>query len=606
MTKFILCILILTLTLTYPASANEPDTLRPGDMVSILLPGEVAFDKPFQVDLHRRLLLPEVGSVSVAGLSQAEAFERIQVKLNDVFKGFERTPITLKERRLLITVMGYVKHPGLQDLNESSTVQMAINSAGGLKVGAQLDKVQIRRGEQVIVFNYKKYLDTGDPSLIPFLKSMDHVFVPASPLTGNVEVNFDARTLTAAGDASDKDKAVIVFGEVHRPGSFAYKGSNSIVDMIMRAGGVTRYAAVDKIKIISNGVPMPFNLRSYLDTGRSDLLPSLIAGDTIYVPQIVERVQGGERTIRIIGSVARPGRYDFTKGMSLLDLIAISGAPKAEADTAHVQVLKTDKAGSVNGIPFNLKKFFDKGGNMSDMPVLAAGDTVVVPELPKDPNDNRSQWVRQSSESSIYVFGGVTAPGRYGFNEELNFLDILAAAQGPTANADLRNVKISHRNEDLSRVSNVDLSLYFRTGDESMLPRIEPEDVIFIPQRSSDWRDTPKETSVRILGAINKPGRYVFDDTLTILDVLAESGGPTTEALQEKIIVVSNADGEQTSRLFDLVQFARSGDFSKLPVLRAGDTIYIPNKEEGAWSIASTAIRDAVSVLSLVHLASGL
>jgi len=604
MSKFLLCLFMLTFSIS--AYANGPEPLRAGDMVSIKLPGETAFDKPFQVDLHGRLLLPEIGSVSVTGLSQTEAFFQIQTKLKAVFKGFERTSITLKERRLLITVMGYVKHPGLQNLGESSNVQMAINGAGGLRVGAQLDKVQIRRGPQVIVFNYKKYLDTGDPSLIPSMKSMDHVFVPASPLTGNVEVDFDARTLTAAGDASDKNKAVIVFGEVHRPGSFSYKGSNTIVDMIMRAGGVTRYAAVDKIKIISNGEPMPFNLRAYLDTGRSDLLPSLVAGDTIYIPQIVERAQGGERTIRIIGSVARPGRFDFTEGMSLLDLIAIAGAPKAEADTAHVQVLKTDESGSVIGLSFNLKKFFDKGGNMSDMPTLAAGDTVVVPELPKDPNDNRSQWVRQSSESSIYIFGGVTAPGRYGFNDELNFLDILAAAQGPSANADLRNVKISHRKENLARVSNVDLSLYFRTGDESMLPKVEPEDVIFIPQRSSDWRDTPKETSVRILGAINKPGRYVFDDTLTILDVLAESGGPTTEALQEKIIVVSNADGEQSSRLFDLVAFARSGDFSKLPVLRAGDTIYIPNKEEGAWNIASAAMRDAVSVLSLVRLASGL
>ena len=457
----------------------------------------------------------------------------------------------------------------------------------------------------MIAFNYKQYLDTGDPSLIPPLQSMDQVFVPASPLTGNVEVDFDARTLTASGDASDGDKAVIVFGEVHRPGSFSFKGSNTIVDMIMRAGGVTRYAAVDQIRLISNGAPVPFNLRTYLDTGNNNLLPTLMPGDTIYVPQIVEQVQGGGKTIRIIGAVSRPGRYDFADGMSLLDLVAVAGAPKAGADTAHVQVLKTRDDGTVEAIPYNLKKFFDKGGDLSEMPTLVPGDTVVVPELPKDPNDNRSQWVQQSSDSSIYVFGGVGAPGRYGFNEELNFLDILAAAQGPTANADLRNVKITHRKEGKVRTSHVDLSLYFRTGDDSVLPKVEPEDVIFVPQRSSDWRDTTKEKSVRVLGAIAKPGRYVFDDTLTILDLLAESGGPTEAALQEKIIVVSNSNGEQTSRSFDLLAFARGGDFTKLPVLRAGDTIFVPNQEEGAWNKVSAVMRDAVSVLSIVRLATG-
>ena len=110
---------------------------------------------------------------------------------------------------------------------------------------------------------------------------------------------------------------------------------------------------------------------------------------------------------------------------------------------------------------------------------------------------------------------------------------------------------------------------------------------------------------MRVLGAIAKPGRYVFDDTLTILDLLAESGGPTEAALQEKIIVVSNSNGEQTSRSFDLLAFARGGDFTKLPVLRAGDTIFVPNQEEGAWNKVSAVMRDAVSVLSIVRLATG-
>lgn len=599
-------LLIFVFGFAATAEAEVGDALRRGDMLSLQMPGEPAFEKPFQIDARGQVLLPEIGFLSVVGMARSDAFNLIRARLGEKFKNLDGLSVALKERRLLVTVLGYVKQPGIQNLDEIATIQMAITHAGGLRAGAQLNKIQIRRGERVIVFNYKQYLDSGDSSLIPSLRSMDQIFVPASPLTGNVEVDFDAKTLTSSGDAADEDTAVIVFGEVHRPGSFAFKDSYSIVDLIMRAGGVTRYAAVDKIRILSGGAPAPFNLRAYLDTGRRDLMPALAPGDTIYVPQIVDQVQGGERTIHIIGAVNKPGRFDYSEGMSLLDLIAVSGGPKAEADTAHVQVLKTGEGGVVKAIPFNLKKFLDDGGHLSSMPTLAPGDTVLVAELPKDPNDNRSQWVRQSSGSSIYVFGGVGAPGRYGFNEELNFLDILSAAQGPTNDADLRNVRITHRNQGRAQVSHVDLSQYFRTGDETLLPKVAPEDVIFLPRRKGDWRDLPQEHSIRVLGAIDKPGRYVFDDTMSILDLLAEAGGPTKIALQDKIIIISNSGGERESRTFDLVAFAQTGDFTKLPVLRAGDTVYLPNKEEGAWNIASEAFRDAVSVLSLVRLISGL
>ena len=61
-----------------------------------------------------------------------------------------------------------------------------------------------------------------------------------------------------------------------------------------------------------------------------------------------------------------------------------------------------------------------------ELPVIKAGSTVMVQQLPQDPSDNKSQWVRQSSDKSIYIFGQVGAPGRYMFTTEMHFLDILA------------------------------------------------------------------------------------------------------------------------------------------------------------------------------------
>ncbi|WP_135078844.1 SLBB domain-containing protein [Terasakiella sp. SH-1] len=695
--KITLFLFSLLLGMAIALAEETAPKITVGDIIEIRLPGETSFEKPFQVNREGVVSLPEVGEIELSGLTLQKAKLTILEKLEPVFKDLSRLEINLIERRLAVMVLGYVKTPGPVDLPHGATVQMAINSAGGLAQGAQLDKLQVRRDGNILTFDYKAYLDSGNPDLIPELQAMDTVFVPASPLTGNVQVEFDARTLTAAGDGGEDGQAVKVFGEVHRPGTFAYKGEPDVIDLIMRAGGVTRYAGIEQIRVISSGTPFPFNMREYLDTGNKALLPELVAGDTIFVPQASDQVKVGARTvyvmgevfkpgafetkegasfydilanaggptrfaetrqirilrangsvipfdlqayvdgpsagalpeivpgdailvpekvdmnekswlkvppsraIRIIGAVYRPGRYEWSDEMSMMDLIAHSGGPRAEADTAHVQVISQGET-----TPFDLKDFLEKGGSLSNLPRLSAGDTVVVPELPKDPNDNRSQWVRQSSERSIYIFGQVKAPGRYAFNENLNFLDILSAAQGPTQSADLRNVRVSHRKETGARVTKLNLHTYFQTGDEHLLPSVLPEDVIYVPERQAQWLSKPKEETVRVLGAIGRPGRYDYEDTMTILDLLAEAGGPTADALPDRIVVVNKRlQGDPHARTFDLVGFAKSGDFRDLPVLRAGDMVYIPHQDQSGWAIFSKAMRDAVSVLSLVTLIAG-
>lgn len=690
--------LIVALCLCLFPLLVEAENLRPGDRLQIKFPGEKAFESSFQLDHDGIITLPEVGSIKLSGQSLTEARDLLKRELGSAYKDLSKFDLFLQERRLSVTVLGYVKQPGPVDLPAKANVQMAINSAGGLAQGAQLDKLQIRRQSNLIEFDYKHYLDSGNPSALPKLLPMDVIFVPASPLIGNVQVEFDARTLTASGDAGKGGEAVKVFGEVHRPGTFAYKENASVMDLIMRAGGVTRYAGIEQIRVIHNGKPYPFNMREFLDTGNPELMPDIRKGDVIFIPQASEQVKSGARTVyvmgevfkpgamemgensgfydllataggptrfaetrqikiiradggvqpfdlqgyvdgqnrgrmpvirpgdailvpektdmnekswlkvhpnravRIIGAVNRPGRYEWASEMSLMDLIAHAGGPIASADTAHLQILQQRDGDRTNSVSFDLKAFLDKGGDIRKIPHIHAGDTVVIPELPKDPNDNRSQWVRQSSDRSIYIFGEVGAPGRYAFNNELNFLDILSAAQGPTGMADLSSVRITHRTGKATEVSHLNLHTYFQTGDEGMLPVVKNEDVIFIPKRDRAWLEKPKETVVRVLGAVARPGRYSFDNDMTVLDLLAEAGGPKNSSLQDRIMVINRIDGEAHSRLFDLVEFAKTGDYSQLPVLRAGDTVYVPSKEQSTWYRVVSTLQESITVFSFAHL----
>jgi protein involved in polysaccharide export with SLBB domain len=694
----LLAALLLLLAAAVPALAqNGQPRLGPGDVLQIVLPGEDAFATPFQIDREGNVTLPEAGQVNLNNLTVAQARDRVRTALAPSFRDLGRLNVILRERRLLLSVGGFVRTPGPVELPASSNVQMAIAAAGGLAAGAQLDRVQVRRGGQVITFDYKRYLDTGDDRILPALRSLDTVFVPASPLTGNVEVPFDARTLTAAGDAAEDRNAVRVFGEVNQAGSFAHRQGMTVMDALMRAGGVTRFAGTEQIRIIAGGEPRPFNLKTFLDTGDARLNPVVTPGTTIFVPVQTEEVRQGprvvyvmgevqragafemrqgagffdvlanaggptrfaetrqvriiradgrrvdsfdlggfiergggnppvlapgdaifipektqgteqaswlrvppQRSVRVIGAVRAPGRFEWSDEMSLLDLLAQAGGANERGDLANLQIVAGEPGGRTQR--FDLRRFLETGGSLSSLPRIRGGMTVNVPELPQSPTDSRSQWVQQSADRSIYVMGAVGKPGRYAFEERLSFLDILSAADGPTNAADILNIRITHRGEGRDRVSRVNLARYFETGDETLLPRVRPGDVIFIPDRSRNWLELSPGSTVRVLGAVNRPGRYQMTDGMTILDLLAEAGGPNRDALQERIVVVNLSCCADQARSFDLPAFARSGDVTRLPVVRAGDTVYVPTSAQSDWRQFFDGVRDIVTMLSVIAL----
>jgi protein involved in polysaccharide export with SLBB domain len=332
----------------------------------------------------------------------------------------------------------------------------------------------------------------------------------------------------------------------------------------------------------------------------------LSPGDAIFVPEKTQQTEQASwlrtppsRAVRVLGAVRAPGRFEWSNEMSLLDLIAQAGGPTDRADTAGVQILMGDRGQTRR---FDLRRFLAEGGRAGTLPEIRAGYTITIPELPASPSDQRSTWIGQPAERSIYIMGSVGSPGRYAFEPQLSFLDIMSAAGGPTAAADLLNIRVAHRGEGRDRVSRINLAAYFESGDDSLLPRVRPGDVIFVPDRNRNWLEQSPGSTVRVLGAVNRPGRYQFTDGMTILDLLAEAGGPNRDALQERIVVVNLSCCADQARTFDLPRFARRGDFAALPVVRAGDTIYVPTSAQSDWRQFFDSVRDIVTMLSVIAL----
>ncbi|HDM8197668.1 TPA: SLBB domain-containing protein [Vibrio harveyi] len=695
--KAITTLLMLCLITFNTTWAAEDDVVKVGDLVQINLPGEASLNKGFQVDKRGRINLPEIGPVFVAGYNETQLQNVITDNLKTVFRDVSNARVFIKQQQLLISVQGYVVKPGEYTLPSGSNIQMFLYEAGGLRAGAQLDKIIVKRGNKSIEFDYKRFLDTGDDSKLPALESLDVLFVPASPLVGNIEQEFDAAKLANSGDSADSARAIKVFGEVNAPGSFTYKSNTTLVDVVMRAGGVTRYASVEQIRVITNNTPIMFNLKRYLDTGDQSLLPEILPGATIFVPKQEEEIKAGANVVYVMGEVAHPGAYEGKKGASFMDILANAGGPTRFAESRQIRVIKADggvinfdltahteglsnqrvpavgpgdaifvpektdmnekswlkvapsRAVAVMGevvrpgriewsdemdlidliahvggptrradtskieisnngkvTKFDLDKYILQGSPHSKLPSVSAGTVVRVHALPDDPSDNKSQWVSQSSDASIYVFGQINAPGRYRFTTEMHFLDILSAADGPTKDADIHNIRVTHRGLGYAKVSKLNLSLYFETGDESILPDVRPGDTIYIPEKDKNWLDRSKESTVRVLGEVHAPGRYVFNDNMTILDLLAEAGGPSDSAYVEKISVVNMSCCQGQARVFNLVEFSKTANIYDLPVIRAGDTIYVPHKDESFAEKARAGLRDLLQITTTIVLIGAL
>jgi protein involved in polysaccharide export with SLBB domain len=699
--------LAVLLLVTAPAHATTPATpgaeapvVQPGDVLRLELPGEPSLTGDFEVDRNGHVTLPEAGPTVVAGLPAPTLRTHLRERLAVAFRDLQNLTVTVRERRLLVSVLGYVESPGEVVLPASANVQTALQAAGGLRSGAQLDRMTLRRGELALPFDYKAHLDGGDPEQLPALASLDVIFVPASPRVGNVEMPFDASTLSDAGDAGEARTAIKLFGEVNHPGSFSHRDEATILDYLMRAGGVTRFAGVEQIRVIVGARPELFDLKRYLDTGDQSLLPTISPGATVFVPRQEEEVKVGEnviyvmgevfkpgayeskpeagfldvlanaggptryaetrqirvlrtdgavvpfdlaaftegrrrdlppvrpgdaifvpektdlnekswlkvapeRAVHVIGAVVRPGRYEWSDEMSLMDLLAHAGGPGERADTGRIEISATAADGATR-VLFDLDAYLENGADPARLPPIRAGTTVRVPAMPQSLVDNKSQWLNQPAQESIYIFGQVGAPGRYRFDAAMSFLDILAAADGPTQQADLHRIRVNHAAYYMNDVTEVDLMAFFATGNHQLLPRVEPGDSIYVPERDIPWLDEPSSNTVRVLGAVQAPGRYRFDHTMTVLDLLAEAGGTRQSAHRRFIMVVHGEGDAARAERFDLQRFSRTADFDALPDILPGDTVYVPDRSERFAARAREGLTALLQAVTLAVLAGGL
>jgi len=82
---------------------------------------------------------------------------------------------------------------------------------------------------------------------------------------------------------------------------------------------------------------------------------------------------------------------------------------------------------------------------------------------------------------------------------------------------------------------------------------------------------------VVVSGAVQKPGKIVFERPATVLEAIMEAGGFTPEADLKKVSVIRIAKGEHYTQIYDLRPVLKGKPIAAV-YCSGGDVIYVPEK----------------------------
>jgi len=152
----------------------------------------------------------------------------------------------------------------------------------------------------------------------------------------------------------------------------------------------------------------------------------------------------------------------------------------------------------------------------------------------------RDALIIPRSPQVVTLVGEVMSPGTYPLEQAETVLDLWALSGGPTLMADsahallLRGEETEELNLDaLVHAGAVEENRELRRGDTLLIPRIQDE--------------------VYVFGSVARPGKHPIHEGDTVIDVLADAGGPAAGANINKIALIRRrvVEEERREELYD-------------------------------------------------------
>ena len=398
-------------------SIATPDNyvLGPGDEVIVDVWGDSQMTVESTISPDGKIFISNVGPVTLAGLSVAEASQRLRSVLSSIYAGLADGSVQMKLslgsiRSIQVNITGEVTSSGTYTLPSLATLFHALHVAGGVNDLGTLRSVKIYRGgklfSEVDVYDY---ILNGNSSRDIALRDGDLITV------------------------APYGKLVEITGNVKRPMFYEMKGGETVADLIRFAGDFNGEANRNMVSVTrrQGGKYDSFTVDK-ADFGNFVLED----GDVVSVGGSIDRY---ENRVGVEGAVYRPGYY------------AIDGTTKTLRQLIERADGLREDAFMPRAILYREKPDWSLEVKSVDLGKLMSGE---IADITLRPND----YLVVAAESgmreayTVSILGSVSRPDTYPYAENMTVEDLLVAAGGLLESASTANVAVTRRIKDPKRI----------------------------------------------------------------------------------------------------------------------------------------------------------
>ncbi len=502
--------------------------IGPGDTFTVQAFSAADVQYTLTVTREGMILVPEVGALSVSGLTFSEAKRLISESVERQRIGI-KSVVTLSElRSIQVMLVGEVVQPGSYAVSGFSTLINTLISSGGIKRTGSLRNIQVKRaGEVVVSLDLYKLLLEGDDSANIYLRQGDLIFVPPiGPTVG-------------------------IAGEVLRPAIYEIAQEHSVGQILKLAGGLLPTADKSQAQIerVSDAGLYTLLQADLANAGKGIAVHN---GDLIRVLPVLEKM---DDVVVLSGHVLTPGGYQWRDGMRVTDLIDSTGILRqgAEFDVAMVQ-RENRREKRTEVVYFKLGEALadrDSPGNIR----LEPRDQVIIFDTHSPRAEQLSNVVvklkREATADApvktVEFKGFLRHPGIYPLQPGNRLLDMIHNAGGLEAGVDLDYALLARSDLRTDRLYfvQIDLREALRAAAGDHNPLLQPKDKVFLFDKDIDRADLIKapverikrETRfgemapvVQVSGAVFHPGTYPMVPGMRVRDLIVAAGGMKEEA----------------------------------------------------------------------------
>jgi protein involved in polysaccharide export with SLBB domain len=529
-------------------SPTETAIVSPGDIVSIDIPTQKQMSQSYDVDPEGRIFMMSIGAVIIGGLQISLVEKKIAKLLSQLIPKEEKVTVQFVDRMRYVNISGGIIYPGWYHVPQISNLDDLVEMAGGLVPGVDYSRIKLVRmtksGPKEIKVKARISLKPNDVLMVPTPKAFERKVDSGDLLFINIpEKPTDTNLSEIERKVTQNQVEVDKSGYIYIPGYGHIYVKNLMTTEIR--------------KIISS------------------MLPKYLARSAKVHVSIIEK----RHYVQIGGHVAKPGWYNIPESDNIQAALSAAGGAVDGAIMSRVTVTRK-WGGKTRRVRVNLYQYTVTGDVRLLTPVQE-NDSVFVPISSAfgDVKRTLSQWqpppskLEEDSGTKVRIFGAVLHPGIYEPKEDMNVLDLLVLAGGNRDDADLAKTIVIRENKSVTYDLN-DLILQSTQGAFD-IPKVQNGDSVYVSfvKKAVYEKQEPKKM-IRIFGAVKNPGIYEASPNMNIIDVLSLAKGQSFDADLKKVNIARTNGKFEKLNLQDFFD-AKSPDPTKLPIINAGDTVYV-------------------------------